>query len=103
MRDFYYFVRTASLVGSLTLFAVSGRAGDAAPDSLGDRVTLPVQENAHAVFADDLNGDGHPDLIIAVAGANNIAVYDGHGDATYAAPRYFPVWREAEIRGNWRL
>src|SRR6202166_5258667 len=91
MRDFIYLVRTASLAGTLTLFGVSGRAADAAPDSFRDCVTLPVKENAHAVFADDLNGDGHPDLIVAVAGADSIAVYDGHGDGTFAAPRYFPL------------
>ncbi|MDP9083637.1 MAG: VCBS repeat-containing protein [Pseudomonadota bacterium] len=91
MRDFFYLVRTASLAGTLTLLAVSGRAADAEPGAFADRVTLPAKGNAHAVFADDLNGDGHLDLIVAVAGANSIAVYDGHGDGTFAAPRYFPV------------
>jgi len=91
MRDLAFLVRTVSLVGTLTLFAVSGHAADPAPAAFRDRVTLPVKENAHAVLADDLHGNGHLDLIVAVAGANSVAVYDGHGDGTFAAPRYFPV------------
>jgi hypothetical protein len=83
--------RTASLLGALGLFTLTVRGADSAADAFHDRVTLPVKENAHAVIADDLHGNGRLDLIVAVAGANSIAVYDGHGDGTFAAPRYFPV------------
>src|ERR1019366_4678047 len=57
MRDLAFLVRTVSLVGTLTLFAVSGHAADPAPAAFRDRVTLPVKENAHAVLADDLHGN----------------------------------------------
>jgi hypothetical protein len=87
----YFTIRKASLAGALGLLAFAGRGAEAPVDAFRDRVTLPVKENAHAVFADDLHGSGHLDLIVAVAGANSIAVYDGHGDGTFAAPRYFAV------------
>jgi len=91
MFDSLHLLRTRSLGVTLALFAVAAPAADAAADAFRGRVTLPVEEHAHAVFADDLRGNGHLDLIVAVAGANSIAVFDGHGDGTFAAPRYYPV------------
>jgi hypothetical protein len=91
MTDKFNLYCTASLLGALGLFTLTARGADAAPQAFRDRVTLPVKENAHMVAADDLHGSGHLDLIVAVAGANSIAVYDGHGDGTFAAPRYIPV------------
>ncbi|MGO9633199.1 MAG: FG-GAP repeat domain-containing protein [Steroidobacteraceae bacterium] len=91
MPDVSYSIRTASLIAALGWLSMTARGTEAAPGAFRDRMTLPVKENAHAVFADDLHGNGHLDLIVAVAGANSIAVYDGHGDGTFAAPRYIPV------------
>jgi len=91
MHEVSILVRTASLVGALGFLSLTVRGAEATPGAFRDRVTLPVMENAHAVFADDLHGNGHLDLIVAVAGANSIAVYDGRGDGTFAAPRYIAV------------
>ncbi len=91
MLDLHDHVRTPLLLGALGLFALTARGADAGADGFRDRVTLPVTENPHSVTADDLRGSGHLDLVVAVAGANSIAVYDGRGDGTFAAPRYFPV------------
>src|ERR1700682_2551756 len=91
MFESSHLFRAASLLSTLALCAMTVPAAGAAADAFRGRVTLPVEKHPHAVFADDLNGDGHPDLIVAVAGADSIAVYDGHGDGTFAAPRYFPV------------
>lgn len=91
MYEFSHLFRAASLLGGLALFAMMVPAAGAAADAFRGRVTLPVEKHPHAVFADDLHGNGHLDLIVAVAGADSIAVYDGHGDGTFAAPRYFPV------------
>src|SRR5450759_4403417 len=91
MCEFSQLFRAASLLSVLALFAMTVPAAGAAGEAFRGRVTLPVGEHPHAVFADDLHGNGHLDLIVAVAGANSIAVYDGHGDGTFAAPRYYPV------------
>ena len=97
MRYFSNRVRTASLAGALGLFALTVHGADAGPDAFRDRVTLPVRANPHSVIADDLHGNGHLDLIVAVAGADSIAVYDGRGDGTFAAPRYFPVGKKPKF------
>ncbi len=89
MVEISRFLRFLIQAGALASFGIAAQAG--AADAFRDRVTLPVGEHAHAVMADDLNGDGHPDLIVAVAGADSVAVYDGRGDGTFAAPRYFSV------------
>jgi hypothetical protein len=90
MLAHFNMIRTASLLGALG-FALTVHGADAGTNLFRDRVTLPVKDNPHSVIADDLHGNGHPDLIVAVAGADSIAVYDGHGDGTFAAPRYIPV------------
>jgi hypothetical protein len=91
VRYFSIWVHKACLIGALGLLAYAVHGAEGPEDAVRDRVTLPVKENAHNVFADDLHGNGHLDLIVAVAGANSIAIYDGHGDGTFAAPRYLPV------------
>lgn len=97
MRDFFKLVRMAPLAGALGCFALTAQGADAVPGGFRDRVTLPVKENPHSVIADDLHGSGHLDLIVAVAGADAIAIYDGHGDGTFAAPRYFPVGKKPKF------
>jgi FG-GAP-like repeat/FG-GAP repeat len=84
-------LRTATLLGVLAAFAVTAPAAAEPADVFVARVTLPAGEHPHSVIADDLHGNGHLDLIVAVAGADSIAVYDGHGDGTFAAPRYYAV------------
>jgi hypothetical protein len=91
MHHSFHFLRMASLLGALGLLTPSVQGAEAAPGAFRPRVTLPVRDNAHAVIADDLHGNGHLDLIVAVAGADSIAIYDGHGDGTFAAPRYIAV------------
>ncbi len=62
-----------------------------APLTLAPRVALEVKPHAHSVIADDLNGDGKIDLIVAAAGADSVAIFAGHGDGRFDAPTYWPV------------
>src|SRR5262249_27498574 len=41
---------------------------------------LTVGTSPSAVAVADLNGDGHPDLVVANAGSNKVAVLRGQGD-----------------------
>lgn len=70
---------------------VEAAAGDLKPLALAPRVTLDVRPRAHSVVMDDVDGDGKPDLIVAAAGADSVAVFKGHGDGTFDAPVYWPV------------
>jgi len=55
------------------------------------RTAISVMRKAHSIVADDMNEDGHIDLIVATAGANSVAFLAGRGDGTFAAPTYWPV------------
>lgn len=76
-----------------TAFAASPKDSEPAAAFRGfaPRTSLPVLQNAHSVFADDMNEDGHIDLIVAAAAANSIAFFAGRGDGTFAAASYWPV------------
>ena len=60
------------------------------PFSLAPRITLDVGPKAHSVVMDDLDGDGKPDLVVAVESAG-VAVFKGHGDGHFDAPVYWPA------------
>jgi len=60
------------------------------PFSLAPRITLDVGPKAHSVIMDDLDGDGKPDLVVAVESAG-VAVFKGHGDGHFDAPVYWPA------------
>jgi hypothetical protein len=77
-----------------TMAAIAGMScaqAPPAPLTLAPRVTLDVKLHAHSVIADDVNGDGKIDLIVAAAGADSVAIFAGHGDGSFDAPTYWPV------------
>ena len=97
-------IRSARLASALGLIAALSLASTAfpadAPATPGPatpfqgflpRVAIPVLRNAHSVVADDLNEDGHLDLIVATAAADSVAVLAGHGDGRFDPPVYWPV------------
>jgi hypothetical protein len=55
------------------------------------RTAIPVLQRAHSVVADDMNEDGRIDLVVAVAGANSVALLPGKGDGSFGPPIYLPV------------
>lgn len=51
--------------------------------------TFPSQYQGTAAMASgDLNGDNKVDLVFALAGSNQLAVFLGNGDGTFQAPKY---------------
>jgi hypothetical protein len=86
-------VLLAALLPVCVVSAEAPNAADAARPFSGfaPRVTLPVLLKAHSVVADDMNEDGHLDLVVAVAGANSVAFFAGHGDGTFEPATYLPV------------
>jgi hypothetical protein len=51
--------------------------------------TLPVGSGPGSVVAADVNGDGHPDLVVANSGNNTVSVLLGNGDGTFQAAQNF--------------
>ena len=50
--------------------------------SFADAVHYPSGDKTYTMFAGDLNGDGHVDLVAANEQANSLSVYLNHGDGT---------------------
>ena len=72
----------AFTVGLLALTALPAASAAAGPfKGFAPRITLPIGRNAHSVVTDDMNEDGHADLIVAVASADSVAVLAGTGGA----------------------
>jgi hypothetical protein len=75
----------------LILFVGGGCLFSTAPafaQSFGSPTFLPVGVNTAptAVAVGDFNGDGIPDLIVTNRGSNNVSVFLGKGDGTFAGP-----------------
>lgn len=90
-------LRSARLVTLLSFAAAFGTvhsaetpSGTPRAASFAPEVTIPIVKRAHHVNGADLNRDGYIDLIVAAAGANQIAVLLGQADGSLAEPRYFP-------------
>jgi hypothetical protein len=49
-------------------------------------VRTPLVRNANILGSDDLNGDGHPDLVLNVLNSDDLEVLLGNGDGTFRAP-----------------
>jgi hypothetical protein len=62
-----------------------------------------------AVILADVNGDGHPDIVVADQGDSKVAILIGVGDGTFAAPVFYgtgpaPGWIAAQdLSGDGRL
>jgi len=50
-----------------------------------------IGQNATAVTAGDVNGDGKADAVVLEPGANAARVLLGHGDGTFASPVTYSV------------
>jgi hypothetical protein len=52
--------------------------------TLADPAKFPISANGAAIISDDLNGDGHQDLLTGNDASNNISVLLGNGDGSFA-------------------
>lgn len=83
-------VLAAALAG--TAPQIAAQEGDAiAQLRLAPRLAIPVAEGAHSVVAEDIDGDGRLDLLVATAKANEVAVLPGKADGSFGPPRRFAV------------
>ena len=62
--------------------AGSNTCSELATVSFADAVHYPSGDKTYTMFAGDLNGDGHVDLVAANEQANSLSVYLNHGDGT---------------------
>jgi len=55
--------------------------------------SYPVGHDPSAIATGDVNGDGHPDVVVADAGSNDVRVLLGMGDGTFAPAVSYAVGR----------
>lgn len=83
-------VLAATLAG--TAPQVAAQEGDVVAQlRLAPRLAIPVAGGAHSVVAEDISGDGHLDLLVATAKANEVALLLGKTDGSFEPPRRFAV------------
>ena len=90
---------TPPLSGAVTIsVTVANRppAPTAPPTSISTRLLYPGQKFAAGSFpvsvrVADVNGDGHPDLVVANASSNDVSVLLGQGDGTFQPEQHFAV------------
>jgi len=74
----------ADLSGNVTVLHGKGNG------SFGDRAVTPVSDYARSMVADDLNGDGHLDLVVLCY--TELVVLHGKGDGSFVKAQVFPVF-----------
>jgi len=82
---------TVAAFACLAAALVRGDAPHPPFQGFAARTTLAVKRHAHSIVADDVNGDGRLDLIVATAEADSIAVLLGLADGRFAPATYWPV------------
>ena len=58
-----------------------------------------LASNPVSIMAGDFNHDGKPDIVVANAGTNNVAVLTGDGNGSFAQPMFYPM--NYDSRPNW--
>lgn len=62
--------------------------------SVGQTVNLPpttlVTREPVAIAARDLNGDGHPDLVVVSQSTDEVGIFEGSANGSYGASHFFP-------------
>ena len=72
-----------SVVAGAALFALLLAGTSARAQVVGPRLDLNTGPVPRSVEIADVNGDGHPDVIVAVQGANEVSIFRGNGDLTF--------------------
>lgn len=75
---------------TISLFQGNGDGTFKTPTS----ISLPSGYKPAALAAEDLNGDGHIDLVVADSGSNTISVLLGNGDGTFRQRTDYPTGSE---------
>lgn len=74
---------------TISLMLAYGTGNFQAPKTL---YTFPsTYQGTTPMASGDFNGDGKVDLVFALAGSNQLAVFPGNGDGTFKAPEYETV------------
>jgi hypothetical protein len=71
-------------VGMVSRLMATGGGGFAAPNKF-----VPAGKDPAGILIDDINGDGHPDVLIANATSGDISLLRGVGDGTFAQSQVF--------------
>jgi hypothetical protein len=87
-------MRMARSVAPLLLLLVPVLAATPSQAQLfGPRLDLNTASVPRSVEIADVNGDGHPDVVVAVQGGNEVSIFRGNGDLTFQSRLDVPTAR----------
>src|SRR5262245_60541293 len=75
--------RSGSCLAAVLVLALAWCAAPASAQILGPRLDLNTASVPRSVEIADLNGDGHPDIVAAVQGGNEVSIFRGNGNLTF--------------------
>ncbi len=81
-----------AVLGSLIIIGCGGASEPETTDRvLAPAAYFPAGANAHGVAVAELDGDGRPDVVVAVPGDGGVAVLLGQGNRSFSSPRIYPT------------
>lgn len=84
-------ITAIGFIAIITIFLIRSLIYNADAYPYSSAVTYPAGIQTYGTFIADINGDSRPDMMAANAGSDNVSVYIGNGNGTFAAAVNYSV------------